>query len=212
VAHGEPDPQRPHDPGRRPPLSGDVEADETFFGGKPRAAEQRAAKRTVRYPRQAGGRARKPKVSVFGAVERGGRVRAVVVPDSSAQTLGPYVKRFVLPSSVLFTDEWKGYNSVGLEYRRITASGTQTTSTSSGDVHTNTIEGFWSTVKRGIDGNYHSVSAKWLQGYLNEFVWRYNRRYVVRQNGKRIRRLQADDRAMFLSLIDKAVVTALPWS
>src|SRR4051794_26876729 len=73
-----------------PPLSGKVEADETFFGGKPRAAEQRAAKRNVRYPRQAGGRARKPKVSAFGAVERGGRVRAVVVPDSSAQTLGPY--------------------------------------------------------------------------------------------------------------------------
>src|SRR4051812_2902806 len=70
-----------------PPLSGDVEADETFFGGKPRAAEQRAAKRKVRYPHQAGGRARKPKTSVFGAVERGGRIRAVVVPDSSAQTL-----------------------------------------------------------------------------------------------------------------------------
>ena len=46
----------------------------------------------------------------------------------------------------------------------------------SGDVHTNTIEGFWSLVKRGLDGVYHSVSRKHLQGYLNEYAWRYNQR------------------------------------
>ena len=50
----------------------------------------------------------------------------------------------------------------------------------SGDVHTNTIEGFWSLVKRGIGGVYHSVSAKHLQGYLNEYAWRYNQRHERR--------------------------------
>jgi transposase-like protein len=116
----------------------------------------------------------------------------------------------VLPSSVLFTDEWRAYNHVGLEYKAHHRIRHSEHVYVSGDVHTNTIEGFWSTVKRGIDGNYHNVSAKWLQGYLNEFVWRYNRRYVVRENGKRI--IQSSDRAMFLSLIDRSVATALPWS
>jgi transposase len=50
----------------------------------------------------------------------------------------------------------------------------------SGDVHTNTIEGFWSLVKRGLDGVFHGVSKKHLQGYLNEYVWRYNQRYESR--------------------------------
>ena len=60
----------------------------------------------------------------------------------------------------------------------------------SGTIHTNTIEGFWSLVKRGLDGVYHSVSAKHLQGYLNEYAWRYNPRN--------------DGRAQFDSLIERA--------
>lgn len=71
----------------------------------------------------------------------------------------------------------------------------------SGNVHTNTIEGFFGNVKRGISGNYHSVSRKWLQGYLNEFVWRYNHR--------------DDGRAMFETLLLRAAIGPdddLPWS
>ena len=60
----------------------------------------------------------------------------------------------------------------------------------SGDVHTQTIEGFWSLVKRGISGTHHAVSPKWLQGYLNEYVWRYNHR--------------DDRRAMFALLLLRA--------
>jgi transposase len=60
----------------------------------------------------------------------------------------------------------------------------------SGDVHTQTIEGFFSNLKRGIAGNYHSVSSKWLQGYLNEYAWRYNER----DNG----------RAMFRTLVGRS--------
>jgi len=182
-----------------PPLSGDVEADETFVGGKPRAADTRRAQREARYPSQAGGYKR-PKTAVFGAVERQGRVRATVVPDSSAASLGRTVKRFVLPEARLYTDEWRGYDRVGLEYAEHHRIKHGEHVYVSGNVHTNTIEGFFGNVKRGISGNYHSVSPKWLQGYLNEFVWRYNHRPVL------------DGRVMFRVLALRAVDTALPWS
>jgi transposase len=64
-----------------------------------------------------------------------------------------------------------------------------------GDMHTNTIEGFWSLVKRGIAGTHHAVSAKWLQGYLNEYAWRYNHR--------------DDGQAMFLTLLLRSATTSL---
>ena len=63
----------------------------------------------------------------------------------------------------------------------------------SGTIHTNTIEGFWSLVKRGLGGTHHAVSAKYLQGYLNEYAWRYNRR--------------KDRRAMFEQLLLRAATT-----
>jgi transposase len=157
-------------------LSGDVEADETFIGGKPRAAEIRKAIREARYPRQAGALARRPKTAVFGAVQRQGQVRATVIPDSSALTLGRVTMQYVLPASTLYTDDWRGYRPVGQYFaghRRINHSERIYVS---GTVHTNTIEGFFSLVKNGIRGVYHSVSVKWLQGYLNEYAWRYNHR------------------------------------
>jgi len=136
---------------------------------------------------------------VFAAVERGGRVRATVVPDSSAASLGHNLRRFALPEARLITDEWHSYNKVGLEYRSHDRINHLQHVYVSGDVHTNTIEGFFGNVKRGISGNYHSVSRKWLQGYLNEFVWRYNHRRGL------------DDRAMFRTLALRTVDTALPW-
>jgi transposase len=147
------------------PLSGEVEADETFIGGKPRAAEQRAAKREAQqYPRQRRAYTRKPKAAVFGAVERGGRVRATVVPDSSAVVLGGKLREFVLPAARLITDEWAGYNEVGSEFDRHDRINHGSKVYVSGDVHTNTIEGFFANLKRGISGNYHSVSRKCSRG------------------------------------------------
>jgi transposase-like protein len=190
------------------PLSGEVEIDETYIGGKPRQADRARARREAERrgltPAQRRLLAQRPKTTVFGAVERGGQIRAMVIPDSRAVTLGGNVRRFVLPQARIITDEWRGYETVGREYEQHDRIDHSSGVYVSGDVHTNTIEGFWGTVKNGIRGNYHSVSAKWLQGYLNEFVWRYNRRYVVRENGKRIVRMT--DRAMFLSLIDRATV------
>jgi transposase len=102
------------------------------------------------------------------------------------------VYEHVLPESIIFTDEWVGCRKIGDRYaghRRIRHAERIYVE---GDVHTNTIEGFFGNLKRGIGGTYHAVSRKWLQGYLNEYTWRYNRR--------------DDQRAMFLSLALRAAV------
>ena len=86
------------------------------------------------------------------------------------------VHEYILPKSTVFTDEYRIYDRVGgrvKEHKRINHSAKVYVV---GDVHTNTIEGFWSLVKRGIGGVYHQVSQKHLQSYLDEYSFRYNRR------------------------------------
>ena len=88
----------------------------------------------------------------------------------------PNIRQYVIPTSTVFTDEYNVYNTLtkeGYQHDRVNHSEEVY---ASGDVHVNTIEGFWSLVKRGVDGVYHSVSAKHLQGYLNEYAWRYTHR------------------------------------
>jgi transposase-like protein len=156
------------------PLSGDVEADETLHGGKMRNADRRK-RDALGWDRKRYDNERK-KTMIFGAVERGGRVRAGVIPNSSGPTLHNAVQTYVLPEAMLFTDEWGGYNAVGKKmrgHRRIRHADRIYVE---GDVHTQTIEGFWALVKNGIRGSYHSVSRKHLPTYLNEYVWRYNHR------------------------------------
>lgn len=142
------------------PMKGAVEADETYIGGR-----RRGTRRGRPGPES-------HKAAVFGVVERKGRVMAVTVPNVRKVTLLPHVQRHVLPASTIYTDELKSYDALtreGYDHRRINH-GEQVYV--SGDVHVNTIEGFWSLTKRGIGGVYHSVSAKHLQGYLNEYAWR----------------------------------------
>jgi transposase-like protein len=124
------------------------------------------------------GKAPKPKTTVVGMVERKGRVKAVVADNRKKETLMPIIKEYVLPKSVIFSDEYPSYDDLGrhrneYDHRRINHSAGVYVM---GDVHTNTIEGFWSLVKRGIGGVYHQVSHKYLQSYLNEYSFRYNRR------------------------------------
>ena len=160
------------------PLSGSVEADETWWGGRPRNSDKRQ-------PGYNGARWREDhKTPVFGAVERSGKVR--VTTGEHRTDAWTHVEKHVLPSSVVYTDEYPVYRSLRGHYdhRRINHSEAVYVS---GDVHTQTIEGFWALVKTGLHGVYHAVSAKWLQGYLNEYAWRYNHR----DNGA----------AMFLSLL-----------
>jgi transposase len=148
-----------------------VEADETYVGGK-------------RHGRR--GRGAAGKSIVVGAVERGGRVTARVIADVKRETLHGFVKEKVLPRSTVYTDELSGYDGLekqGYAHRRIHhSSGVYV----SGDVHTNTIEGFWSLIKRGIGGTHHSVSGKFLQSYLDEYAFRYNRRDVPKPMVKQI--------------------------
>lgn len=155
------------------PLSGHVEADETFVGGKPRESYRREVARrgwnmqTAYWDRKA---------VVFAAVERRGRIRAEVVPNSRGATVQAKVREYVIPDSILYTDDYKGYLKLGTSgytHRRINHSAKVYVD---GDVHTQTIEGFFGLFKSGVRGAYHAVSHKWLQGYLNEYTWRYNRR------------------------------------
>ncbi len=114
----------------------------------------------------------------------------MTVPNAKKATLLPNVASRVLPKSTVFTDEWPAYTGLdraGYEHKRIRHSERVYVS---GQIHTNTIEGFWSLVKRGLGGVYHSVSAKHLQGYLNEYAWRYNHR--------------KDGRSMFRTLLLRA--------
>jgi transposase len=146
-----------------------VEMDETYVGGK--AHNMHASKRA-----KLGGRGTAGKVPVFGAVERKGHVVAVTVPNVDRVTLLPHVQKHVIPTSTVYTDEMGAYetlNKNGYKHQVINHSEQVYVS---GDIHTNTIEGFWSLVKRGIGGVYHAVSSKHLQGYLNEYSWRYNHR------------------------------------
>lgn len=116
---------------------------------------------------------------VMGVVERKGRIVARATNDLTMATTNAMVKEYVMPETTIFTDEASTYaqlpriEGMGYEHKRINHSAKVYVA---GDVHTNTIEGFWSLVKRGIGGVYHSVSAKYLQNYLDEYSFRYNRR------------------------------------
>jgi transposase-like protein len=152
------------------PLRGKVELDETYVGGAPRR------KGTASNPISKRGRGTR-KTAVFGMAERGGSVVARTVPNVQRKTLMPIVTERVLPDTMIFTDEYQVYDAIPQHgypnHHRIHH---QAKVYVSGDTHTNTIEGFWSLVKNGIRGVYHSVSAKHLQSYLSEYAWRYNRR------------------------------------
>jgi transposase len=141
-----------------------VEVDEMYVGGR---TKRRNA-------------IEKPKTSVVGVVQRkSGRVVARVTADTKKPTLHGFIHEFVLPGSCVFTDDYPAYDGIeGRSYRhyRIRHSEKIYVTGSRGQIHTQTIEGFWSLVKRGLGGVYHSVSKKYLQSYLNEYSFRYNRR------------------------------------
>lgn len=152
-----------------PKLSGKVETDESFFGGKETNKHKRK-----KLPGNVRGTV--GKTTVWGAVERQGRVVARVVPDTSARSLLSQVRARIMPQTTIFTDEAFVYRTLprlGYHHERVYHSAQIYVD---GDAHTNTIEGFWSLTKNGIRGVYHNVSTKHLQSYLNEYAFRFNRR------------------------------------
>jgi transposase len=160
------------------PLFGTVEVDETSVEGKPRKHMTRSD--AARYRERS-------RATVVAAVERGGRIKATVLESRRGPALPNQVIEWVRPESIVYTDEWPAYNPlVGhfAEHSRVRHSSGEYVI---GDWHTNTVEGFFGNLKTGIRGNYKKVSRRWLQGYLNEFCWRYNHR--------------RDDLAMFRALL-----------
>jgi transposase len=153
------------------PLTGEVEIDETFVGGKPKASA-RLTRRTAAAWRNEPDN----KQVVLGMVERGGRVRAMIVPDRSAETLAAYIRANVSPDAVLYTDEFRLYTTLGREFAGHYKIRHKDKIYAEGHIHTQTIEGFFGNVKRGLSGVQHSVSRRWLNLYVSEFAFKYNHR------------------------------------
>jgi hypothetical protein len=159
-------------------LSGIVEMDETYVGGKPRKISKKPQNDNdddaPLPPINKRGRGTK-KECVVGMIERGGKVRAKHVKKTNLRfcdMAGLVRKNIDTGNSILMTDEYKAYckmkrfmrhMSINHQYEYVR-----------GAVHTNTIESFWALVKRGIVGQFHRVSAKYLYRYIDEFCWRFN--------------------------------------
>ncbi len=149
---------------------GEVEADETFIGGKARNMHKDVHERRI----SGGGRNVQDKTIVMGILERGGRVHIQVIADRQKHTLQPIVRKHVEAGSALFTDEMGGYKGLNDEYlHQIVDHAVRYVN---GRVHTNGMENFWSLLKRGLNGTYVSVEPFHLFRYLDEQVFRYNNR------------------------------------
>lgn len=146
-----------------PPLSGHVEVDETYLGGKSKGKGRIGTR---------------GKTAVFGIVERDGRVMTRVVPNVRMTTLEGVIRNYVAQGSRISSDEQQAYNDLkhlGYDHQTVNHSEKEYVR---GDVHTNTLEGVWSHIKRSIRGTHIGVSAKHLPKYLGEFEFRYNLRHA----------------------------------
>lgn len=159
-------------------VSGDVEIDETFVGGK---NKNRHKDKKVE---KCQGRSFKDKSPVFGVLQRGGKVSAIVVPDTKASTLKPFITQLIMEGSNVFTDGWEysgmeQYNQYSVDHSR-SLYGMEIV-TEDGELInacTNGIENVWSHFKRMIFGTYYKVSKTHLQRYIDEYIFRFNTRNI----------------------------------
>jgi transposase-like protein len=157
-----------------PMLAGEVEADETFVGGVSRTSWKAASG----FVKLAHGPAT-GKATVFGMVQRGegrgkSRARAMVVPNHKASSLIPRIYENVVPGTTLYTDALRSYRQTDRDYVHEYID--HSLAYVQGRVHTNTIENFWSCVKRTLHGTYIAVRPFHLDAYLDESVFRFNER------------------------------------
>ena len=157
-------------------LSGEVEADETFIGGK--ARNMHLSKKARRIT----GTGTKDKTAVMGILERGGKVRTTVVPNRRKSALQAEVKKHVEAGSALYTDALLSYEGLAGDYAHQVVD--HAVEYVNGRIHTNGLENFWSLLKRGINGTYVSVEPFHLFRYLDEQSFRYNNRQNVSDKGR----------------------------
>lgn len=150
-------------------LSGEVEADETYVGGKLKNMHK-----SVRKAKNLKGRGMVNKTAVFGAVARKGKIKASVIKWPDTETLLGEITKTVEVGSTVMTDDHGGYRKMSDEYIHEIIN--HAIEYVRGNVHTNSIENFWSLLKRTIKGTYISVAPEHLQKYIEEQSFRYNER------------------------------------
>jgi transposase-like protein len=171
-------------------LDGIVEVDETHVGGK--ISNMHLSKRKAAHKES-------NKTIVFGAVERDGKVKTKIVPDTTKKSLAPSVIENVEEGSTLVSDDNVAYQGLDKLYKHVTVNHTEKEYVR-GMAYTNTIEGFWSLLKRQINGIHHSVSPKHLHRYCNEATFRYNSKEITQDERFRNAVANCDGRLTYNAL------------
>jgi transposase-like protein len=146
------------------PLDGIVEADESYVGGKSHGVTGRGAKGMT---------------PVFGAIQRGGDVMAQPIKKANAKTIQPIMRKHISPEAVIITDEWHAYRNLEDSFDSHETVNHGNKEYVRGDIHTNTIENFWSHLKRGLRAIQHAVSKRHLHRYVDEYAYRFNSRRMT---------------------------------
>jgi transposase-like protein len=154
-----------------------VEVDEAYVGGKEKNRHTKK-KRSDLYPDNANdGTPYNHKKTVVGIIERSGKVVLKYVPNATEENMVPFIEQYVPKGSRIISDEHHSYRNLNKNYTHNTVVHSLNVYVI-GDSHTNTIENFWSVLKRGLYGVYHQVSEKHFERYLNEFAARFNARHT----------------------------------
>jgi transposase-like protein len=157
-------------------LSGEVEVDESFIGGKARNMHKSKRDRVIT------GTGGKDKEIAMGMVERGGKVVVMHVGNRRKHELQKQIRETVEAGSAIFSDELKSYDGLQADYQHAVIN--HAVEYVNGNVHTNTMENFWSLLKRGLHGTYISVEPYHLFRYLDEQAFRYNTRNGMDDAGR----------------------------
>jgi len=162
-------------------MTGTVEVDETYVGGKPPKDQRKLAEWNKRHKRKRGrGTAKTPVVAL---VQRGGTVRARPVANVKAGELREAIREHIDKNAHVITDGFRTYKSVGEEFRHSVIRH-DLGDYSRGEVHTNTVESFFALIKRGVYGTFHNISKEHMHRYISEFCFRWNTRKM--DDGQRL--------------------------